>query len=130
MPSFNLPSLLSEETAISSGYLDPDKMMLVLINLFTNAIEASQPNGTVSVLLRHYEKKLCIDISDRGAGIPETIRERIFDPFVTGKKKGTGLGLPICRKIVEAHSGKLTCRSTPGGGTTFSISLSCLPTRS
>lgn len=104
-------------------HLDHDKMMLVLINLFTNAIEASPPKGTVSVSLRHDEKALCIDVSDKGVGIPEAIKERIFEPFVTGKKKGTGLGLSICRKIVEAHSGKLTYSINPSGGTTFSILL-------
>lgn len=104
-------------------HLDYDKMMLVLINLFANAIEASPSKGTVSVSLRHYEKELCIDVSDRGPGIPEDIRQRIFEPFVTGKKKGTGLGLSICRKIIEAHTGTLTYRTNPSSVTTFTISL-------
>lgn len=104
-------------------HVDSEKMLLVLINLLTNAVEASPPHEVVSVSLRHYEKKMCIDISDNGTGIPEAIREEIFEPFITGKKKGTGLGLTICRKIIEAHSGNLSCCNNPGGGTTFSISL-------
>jgi len=103
--------------------LDSERMMLVLMNLLTNAIEASLPNDMVSVSCRHYDKGLCIDVSDRGTGIPAAIKERIFEPFVSGKEKGTGLGLPICKKIVEAHSGNLTCSNNPGGGTTFSILL-------
>ena len=60
-------------------------------------------------------------MSDRGTGIPEDIAEKIYEPFVTFKKKGTGLGLPISKKIVEAHSGKLEYRKNQEGGATFRI---------
>ena len=103
--------------------LDNEKMMLVLINLFTNAIEASPQGETVSVSVHQYDDELRVDVSDRGTGIPKDIAGKIFEPFVSGKTKGTGLGLPICRKIVEAHSGKLEYRINPSGGTTFSITL-------
>jgi signal transduction histidine kinase len=104
-------------------YLDYDKMMQVFINLFTNAIEASPQGETVSVSLHHYAAELIVDVSDRGIGISESIKDKIFEPFVTGKKKGTGLGLPISKKIVEAHSGKLEYRNNFDIGATFRISL-------
>ncbi|MEN8232143.1 MAG: HAMP domain-containing sensor histidine kinase, partial [Thermodesulfobacteriota bacterium] len=81
-------------------YLDYDKMMQVFINLFTNAIEASPQDETVSVSLHHYTDELIVDVSDRGIGVSESTKDKIFEPFVTGKKKGTGLGLPISKKIV------------------------------
>jgi len=114
---------LPQEKSCSRN-LDPAKMLLVLINLFANAIEASPPNETVLVSLRYQQKKLLIDISDRGEGISTDIKDKVFEPFVTSKKNGTGLGLPICRKIIEAHAGELTYSNNSGGGTTFSISLS------
>jgi len=103
--------------------LDNEKMLLVFINLFTNAIEASPQGETVSVSVRQNANELSVDVSDRGTGIPKDIAGKIFEPFVSGKKKGTGLGLPICRKIVEAHSGKLEYRNNQDGGATFRIIL-------
>jgi signal transduction histidine kinase len=104
-------------------YLDYDKMMQVFINLLTNAIEVSSNGTTVKVSLHRYPDKLLIDFADRGTGIPENIAEKIFEPFVTGKNKGTGLGLPISKKIVEAHSGKLEYRNNPEAGVTFRVSI-------
>jgi signal transduction histidine kinase len=103
--------------------LDYEKMMLVFINLLTNAIEASSEGETVSVSLHHHTDTVQIDVSDRGGGIPENIAENIFEPFVTGKKKGTGLGLPICRKIVTAHAGELKYINKKDVGTIFRVSI-------
>jgi signal transduction histidine kinase len=102
---------------------DHEKMILVVVNLFSNAIEASAADENISVSLQDDSGKISIEISDRGTGIPENIKENIFEPFVSGKPKGTGLGLSICRKIVEAHSGQLTCSNNADGGTTFRILL-------
>jgi signal transduction histidine kinase len=66
---------------------------------------------------------LCIEIADTGPGIPPAIREKIFEPFVTTKPKGTGLGLPTVARIVQAHNGSVCCREEPGGGTCFEIQL-------
>ena len=104
-------------------YLDYDKMMQVFINLFANAIEASPQGETVSVSLHHYAAELIVDVSDRGIGVSENIKDKIFEPFVTGKKKGTGLGLPISKKIVEAHAGKLEYWHNIDSGVTFRISI-------
>jgi len=104
--------------------LDYEKMMLVFINLLTNAIEASSEGETVSVSLYHHaDNTVQIDVSDIGAGIPQNIAGKIFEPFVTGKKKGTGLGLPICRKIVIAHAGELKHINNNDVGTIFRVSI-------
>jgi len=104
-------------------HFDHEKMMLVIVNLFSNAIEASAGDENITVLMQDDSDKISIEISDRGTGIPENIKENIFEPFVTGKPKGTGLGLPICKKIVEAHSGHLEYSNNADGGTTFRILL-------
>ena len=67
--------------------------------------------------------ELIIQIMDSGPGIPEDCMEKIFEVFYTTKKRGTGLGLPISRKIVNAHGGSLTVTNNPGGGATFSVVL-------
>jgi signal transduction histidine kinase len=103
--------------------LDEEKILQVLINLISNAIEAS-PNGeTVKVSLQTHMSVLVIEVSDRGEGVDEKISEQIFEPFISTKNKGTGLGLPICKKIVEAHAGKLEYRHNIDCGVTFRISL-------
>lgn len=99
---------------------DREKITLVFINLMTNAIEASPPGESVSVIIAVNPGELSIDIVDKGSGIPEDLQDKIFEPFITGKEKGTGLGLPISRKIVEAHRGKLECLKN-SEGTTFRV---------
>jgi signal transduction histidine kinase len=71
-----------------------------------------------------------VDVADRGGGIPEDIRARVFDPFFSTKGEGTGLGLAITRHIVEAHGGIVTCDSRPGGGTRFRLALPIAPAKS
>jgi signal transduction histidine kinase len=100
-----------------------EKMMQVLINLLTNAIEVSPKNETVIVSLYRNTDVLLIDVTDCGTGVPAHIAGKIFEPFVTGKKKGTGLGLTISRKIIEAHAGKLEYKNNSAAGVTFRITL-------
>ncbi len=70
-----------------------------------------------------------VDVEDRGGGIPEEIRTRVFDPFFSTKGEGTGLGLAITRQIVEAHGGSVTCESRSDGGTRFRIALPIVTAR-
>ena len=100
---------------------DPPRMKQVLINLLMNAIEASPVGGTVSVHKYQKRRKLIIDVSDSGCGIPIDKKEEIFFPFFTTKEDGTGLGLPIAKKIVEAHGGCLEVLENPERGVTFRV---------
>jgi signal transduction histidine kinase len=66
---------------------------------------------------------LLVTVSDHGPGIPEELRPRVFEPYFTTKRDGTGLGLALVRQAVEAHHGTITVSETPGGGATFAIVL-------
>ncbi|MFB2917828.1 MULTISPECIES: ATP-binding protein [Aerosakkonema] len=104
---------------------DENKLMRVLQNLVGNAVEAFKGcGGQIQVSALTKEKVAEIIISDNGPGIPEEIREHLFDPFVTyGKRGGTGLGTAIAKSIIEAHSGEISFHSNCGEGTTFYIRL-------
>ncbi len=103
--------------------LDEEKILQVLINLISNAIDASPDGGTVTVSLLNHENIMLIEVSDKDKGVDESIAEKIFEPFISAKSKGTGLGLSISKKIVEAHAGKLAYRNNIDVGTTFRISI-------
>jgi two-component system sensor histidine kinase HydH len=116
-----------QKNKLADCILDEEKMLQVLINLISNAIEAS-PNGeTVKVSLQTHMRELLIEVSDRGVGVDESISKKIFEPFISTKNKGTGLGLPICKKIIEAHAGKLEYKNNPDTGTTFRVSVPTEP---
>ncbi len=99
----------------------------ILYNLILNAIEASPPNGLVHVKAAVEEDRMTIAVADQGCGIPEELRAQIFEPFFTTKeapnKSGVGLGLSICKNLVDAMNGTLELTSQPGKGTEFRISL-------
>jgi two-component system OmpR family sensor kinase len=100
---------------------DPGRLRQVFANLFANAAQAGASCLTVSG--RTAGGAAEIDVHDDGPGIDPTLRERLFDPFATGRKDGTGLGLAISRKIVEAHGGALDVVPREGPGTTFRMRL-------
>ncbi len=102
---------------------DPHKIKQVLLNLITNAIQAS-PSGK-KVVIRTYTKgkNTVVEVEDEGPGIMEEHKESVFHPFFTTKKSGTGLGLGISKKIVEAHQGKIYFRSNFQKGVTFVVEL-------
>jgi two-component system NtrC family sensor kinase len=98
----------------------------VFLNLLLNAIQ-SMPDGgdlTVKTSVREGEKPMIeVEVRDTGVGIPEGIRVKIFSPFYTTRTRGTGLGLPISRKILEQHGGRIAFRSEEGKGTAFLIDI-------
>lgn len=102
---------------------DKTKLQEVFWNLLKNAYEAALPDKSVSLHAKQVDKDIIVTISDTGCGIPEEHLPTIFEPFVTYKKQGTGLGLAICDHIIKAHGGTITVESTPGVGTTFSVTL-------
>ena len=93
---------------------DSDLLQSALLNLMKNAVQASKAGGTVRIsgacVAGHYQ----IDIADEGAGISPELQSKIFEPFFTTREKGTGLGLPLAKKLLEAHRGTLNVESAPG----------------
>ncbi len=106
---------------LSNVFLDPLRLKQVLLNLLLNAIEASPEGETVELDVYRKRKELIFDVRDHGCGLPNGKKEKIFSPFFTTKSKGTGLGLPIAKKIVEAHQGILEVLENPVKGVTFRV---------
>ncbi|HEX9291931.1 MAG TPA: sensor histidine kinase, partial [Anaeromyxobacteraceae bacterium] len=93
-------------------------------NLVRNAIEASRPNrARVHLGVARGRDRAVLTVADEGPGIPEDVRERIFDPYFTTRHEGTGLGLAIVKKIVLQHGGEIAAGARPGGGASFAIAL-------
>jgi signal transduction histidine kinase len=112
------------EVDAAPARLEADGSLLTaaLVNLVKNAVQASPSGGRVRVAGRAEAGRYTIQVRDSGPGVPAAERERIFEPFFTTREKGTGLGLPLARKIVRAHGGELEFSSTPGD-TTFTMTL-------
>jgi two-component system NtrC family sensor kinase len=102
-----------------------NQMRQVMLNLFKNAKEAMPKGGTLFVRTRQEDNKVFIHIQDTGMGIPEEIRDKIFEAFFTTKQKvkGVGLGLSVCYGIIKDHGGEIEVESEKDKGTTFTISL-------
>ncbi len=115
---------------VPAALFDEAQLRQALLNLLRNAREAMTNGGPIDVRVRPEGMSVVVSVDDRGGGIPDDIRSRVFDPFFSTKGEGTGLGLAITRQIVEAHGGVITCEPREGGGTRFSISLPIAPSRS
>jgi two-component system sensor histidine kinase HydH len=102
---------------------DVDLVRQVLVGLLVNAIEAVGREGEVSLDARTHADGVEIEVADTGPGVPAELRSRIFEPFFTTRARGTGLGLPIARQIVEAHGGTLEVDERRGGGARFTVRL-------
>jgi hypothetical protein len=104
-----------------------DYLSQVLINIIQNAIEASTPNQEVRISVTATDTHCCIAVTDRGCGIPEEIRDRVFQPFVTTKRGSPhgnlGLGLAVSQRLMQSMRGTLVFESRIGEGTTFRIRL-------
>lgn len=105
--------------------LDSGLMVQLLINLLTNSMQATERGGSIRLLIAPFPRYdgVVLAVSDSGRGIAPDHLERIFDPFFTTKEEGTGLGLPICRQIVEQHGGTMDIESEPGKGTRVVVLL-------
>jgi signal transduction histidine kinase len=105
--------------------IDPEQVQQVLVNLLLNAIDALPPGGkvTVAVGLPKDGGPVEVSVRDNGPGIATAVRGRLFQPFVTGKADGVGLGLSICKRLVEAHGGSISAADAPGGGTVVRFTL-------
>jgi two-component system nitrogen regulation sensor histidine kinase GlnL len=129
------------DPSLPLAWADPDQLLQVLQNLLKNAAEAAGPEGGEIVLRSYYEQSLRrpggaggkaksvplqIEIVDDGPGLPPDIANDIFDPFVSGRENGTGLGLALTAKIIEEHQGLIAVSSRPGK-TVFRVSLPLAP---
>jgi len=108
---------------------DEAQLRQALLNLLRNAREAMPNGGAIDVSVRAEGMSVVVTVDDRGSGISDDVRARIFDPFFSTKGEGTGLGLAITRQIVEAHGGSISCAPRDGGGTSFKIALPIAPSR-
>ena len=107
-----------------SVQISKDALIGAIDNLINNALEAGNADGEVRCLIETVnEGILSISVSDQGVGLPSSEVAQIFEPFYTNKAEGTGLGLAVVKEIVNAHGGHITCDSTEGVGTTFTMLL-------
>jgi signal transduction histidine kinase len=127
------PGAVSVETDLGSVpglVLDAAQIQQVIFNLLHNSAEAMPAGGTVRVVTRGVGDGGEIEVTDDGPGLAPEVQARLFQPFITTKPQGTGVGLALCRRIVEAHGGRIRYLTAPGHGATFVIHLPVpLPSR-
>jgi PAS domain S-box-containing protein len=108
---------------------DAELVRGTLLNLLLNAGQALSGRGRVIVRLSRVDSKILLAVVDNGPGIPEPLRPQVFEPFVTTKARGAGLGLAIARRTAEIHGGDLALECPPGGGTIVTLTLPAVQTR-
>jgi PAS domain S-box-containing protein len=127
--NFKVPLQLQADAADVQVAVDRDRMIQVLVNLLSNAVKFSPPGAAVLVKVSSLSDRVRLSVLDRGNGIPADFRERIFQKFAQAdatdarQKGGTGLGLNICKSIVEQHGGHIDFYSEAGKGTEFYVDL-------
>jgi two-component system, NtrC family, nitrogen regulation sensor histidine kinase NtrY len=118
------PFRIEGELPDQPGWFDRAQLQQAVINLLKNAVESGGPQDEIAVQVRPLpEGAVQLDVLDRGAGMSDEVLARAFLPFSSTKQGGSGLGLPLCREIVEAHGGQLAAVRREGGGTTVHIRL-------
>ena len=126
------PISVSTPDAHAWVHADPERVQQVLTNLLDNAAKNSAPETPIDIAVSTPGREVEVAVTDRGAGIPADELSRVFDKFVRGRAadtRGTGLGLYICKRIIDAHGGRIWATSDPGGTTlTFSLALVPAPT--
>jgi len=106
---------------------DIDKMKRTFANIIKNAFDAMPIGGTLTIKSRRVNDNVQVAFSDTGIGMSKQVMEKLWRPLFTTKAKGMGFGLPICKRVVEAHGGKICVESTVGKGTTFTITVPIEP---
>jgi two-component system cell cycle sensor histidine kinase PleC len=119
----NIELIKKLDTELPQVEVDSDQIRQVLVNLVTNATQAMPEGGKLTLTARQSESFLEVKVSDTGNGIPGDTIAKIFDPLFTTKAKGIGLGLAVCRTIIERHQGQIEAESEVGKGTTFTVKL-------
>ena len=103
--------------------IDANQVRQVLVNIISNAVQAMPDGGKLTINTKGENQLLEVEIADTGCGIPKEITAKIFDPLFTTRAKGIGLGLAVCKTIIERHEGYIEVKSKVGKGTTFTIKL-------
>ena len=118
---------LATPTAVTVGVGSDILIYRLVYNLVENAIKYNHSGGQVTVTAYQKEKHVYLSVEDTGSGIPEELRERVFEPFFRVDKSrsrelgGVGLGLALVHEIVRVHDGSITVKSSPSGGTIFEV---------
>ena len=122
-PGLKLEILVDE--GAGEAFIDRIQIQQVLMNLMRNALEAMAglEQRALTIIAARAGEKIEIRVADTGPGLPEQVRDRLFEPFVTTKPDGMGVGLSVCRTIVEAHGGQLSGEDRAGGGTVFRLTI-------
>jgi signal transduction histidine kinase len=107
--------------SVESLELNPKEIRQLVLNLARNGIDAMKPKGILKISTVKVTDGIKLTIQDNGTGIDQQILNKIFEPFYTSKKNGTGLGLSVCRNIVKGHNGEIAVESEVDKGTTFTI---------
>jgi signal transduction histidine kinase len=121
------PALKAVRVSVTGGAPpitgDAELLKIVFQNLFLNSAHAMRGNGMIHAHLAVIDDVCRITIADSGPGIPADILDKIFTPFFTTKARGTGLGLPTAKRLIEAHGGRISIACPPEGGTTVTVEL-------
>jgi len=107
--------------------VDAEKMKRVFVNIIKNAVEAMPKGGKLTISSSESNGNLEVAFTDTGIGMPKDVLEKLWTPLFTTKAKGMGLGLPICKRVIEAHGGSISAESTVGKGTTFTVTIPIRP---
>ncbi|MFP4355358.1 MAG: sensor histidine kinase [Phycisphaerae bacterium] len=105
--------------------VDPDLIKQSLLNLMLNAVDAMGEGGELLIRLKSDGKSARLEVVDTGEGIPLQLQPRVFEIYFSTKKGGSGIGLPMTRRLIEEHGGSIHLDSEPGKGTQFTIELPC-----
>ena len=128
LKSYEIDIRIERQLPLPEMTADPEQLKEVFVNLVENACEAMEKGGLVVIrekltIIPPGHKVAVIRVSDNGPGVPDSIKDKILQPFFTTKEEGTGLGLSIAARIIEEHQGRLDITSKTGAGTTFIITL-------
>jgi len=119
----NIETSVEIEDDVSKLKLDPIFLRRIMTNLIINGVQAMPKGGKLFIKGFRKNGEVLITVEDTGMGISENIKSKLFTPLVTTKSKGQGFGLPVVKRLVEAHGGRITFESQEGKGTKFVIEL-------
>jgi signal transduction histidine kinase len=117
------PFRIEQPLPRNQASFDAAQMEQVMINLLKNAVESGSTQEEIVVRIQEQRKGFTLEVTDRGSGLNENALRDALLPFFSTKPTGTGLGLTLCREIVEAHGGRLSIANRPGGGASVSVWL-------